>query len=65
MNQKTPEILAQTWRDRAAAQERRSLDAHRAAHKDVAYLSQALAATYRECADELCPTTKAKHEHET
>ena len=22
MNQKTPEILAQTWRDRAAAQER-------------------------------------------
>ena len=65
MNQKTPEILAQTWRDRAAAQERRARDAQGAGRKDYAYFCQAIADTQRECAEELCPTTKAKHEHET
>ena len=33
MNQKTPEILAQTWRDRAAAQERRAREAQGASFK--------------------------------
>ena len=64
MNQ-TPEILAQTWREQAAALEHLALGAQGAGRKDQAMFCQAIADTRRECADELCPTTKAKHEHET